>query len=386
MFQKSMRELNFEPYSSSFITGFRKNHNTQHSLLKMLELWKEALDKGKSVGAIFMNLSKVFDTLNHDLLIAKLEDYGFSENSLNYIQSLRNRLQRTNVNNNFSLWKDIFSGVPQGSILGTLMFNIYFNDIFIFPNNEYLSKYADDTTLYSTGENHNSKRNILNKYLLSLQKCFYDNYVVLNPGKCCYMSFGSNPDKSDLILKDSTKIPSAEEYVILGVTIDKRLNFYNHLKNLCKKIANKLNALTRIAPYLNHNQIRLIYKSFFNGQLSYCPLIWTFCSRRSNHLIRKLQGPALRIAYNDFNSGFSELLEMANESTIRIRNLKFLLTEVYKFFNGLSPPIMNEVFQTNDCPSDLRNPRILASKHKSTIKYGINTIAFRGLKFGKTFP
>ena len=77
----------------------------------------------------------------------------------------------------------------------------------------------------------------------------------LNPSKCYYMSFGSNPDKSDLILEDSTKIPSAEEYVILEVTTDNRLTFYNHLKNLCKKITNKLNALTRIAPYLYHNQI-----------------------------------------------------------------------------------------------------------------------------------
>ena len=86
----------------------------------------------------------------------------------------------------------------------------------------------------------------------------------------------------------------------------------------------------------------------------------------------------MRIAYNDFNSSFSEVLEMTNESTIHIRNLKFLLTEVYKFLNGLSPPITNEVFQTNDCLYDLRNPRILASKRKSTIKYGINTIVFKG--------
>ena len=140
--------------------------------------------------------------------------------------------------------------------------------------------------------------------------------MVLNPGKCCYMSFGSNPDKSDLILEDSTKILSAQEYVVLGVTIDNRLSFYNHHKNLCKKIANKLNSLTRIAPYLNHNQIRLIFNSFFKGQLSYCPLIWTFRSRRSNNLINKLQERALRTAYNNFNSSFSEHLEMTNESTI----------------------------------------------------------------------
>ena len=73
----------FELYFSSFLTGFYKKHNTQHSLLKMLELWKEALDKGNSVGAIFMDLSKAFEILNHDLLIAKLQAYGFSENALN---------------------------------------------------------------------------------------------------------------------------------------------------------------------------------------------------------------------------------------------------------------------------------------------------------------
>ena len=83
---------------------------------------------------------------------------------------------------------------------------------------------------------------------------------------------------------------------------------------------------------------------------------------------------------------FSELLEMANESTIHIRHFKFLLTEVYKFLNGLSPPIMNEMFQTNDCPYDLRNPRILASKHKSTIKYGINIIAFRRPQIWQNVP
>ena len=166
----------------------------------------------------------------------------------------------------------------------------------------------------------------------------------------------------------------------MEVTIENRLTFYNHLEQLCKKIANKLNALVIITPFLNHNQIRLIYNLSFKGQLIYCPLIWTFCSRRSNLLINKLQEESPGRAYNNSNSSFSELLEMANESTIHIRSSKFLFTEVYKFLNGLSPPIMNQMFQKNDCPHDLRNSRILVSKHKSTIKsikYGINSIAFK---------
>ena len=167
----------FEPYLSSFLTGFRKNRSTLHSLLKMLELWKETLDKSKSVGAIFMNLSKAFDTLNHDLLPPRLDAYGFSKNLFNYIQSYwRNRFQRTNVNNNnFSLWKDIFSGVPLGSILDPLMFNICINNIFLFPDNISLSNYADDTTVFSIGKNHNTNRNILNENFSSLQKWFYEN-------------------------------------------------------------------------------------------------------------------------------------------------------------------------------------------------------------------
>ena len=160
----------FEAHFSRFLTGFCKNHNTQYLLLNMIQLCKEALDKGKSVGAIFMDLSKAFDTLIHDLLIAKLEAYRYSENSLNYIRScFRNCLQRTNVNNNFSLREDIFTGVRQRSILGSLIFNIYINDKFLFPDNICLSNYADDTILYSIGENHNTNRNILNK-IASLYK------------------------------------------------------------------------------------------------------------------------------------------------------------------------------------------------------------------------
>ena len=124
----------------------------QHCLVDMLEKWKNTLDKGDFVCIIFMNLSKVFDTINHGLLIAKLGAYGFQEDALVFMKSyFTNRQQRVRVNSNFSMWKEIISGVPQGSILSPLLFNIFLNDLFLFVENSDLSNYADDNTLYSSG-------------------------------------------------------------------------------------------------------------------------------------------------------------------------------------------------------------------------------------------
>ena len=137
---------------SKLLTGFRKNHSTQHCLVNMLEKWKNTLDKGGFVCAIFMDLSKAFDTMNHDLLIAKLGAYGFQEDALVFMKSyFTNRQQRVRVNSNFSMLEKIISGVLQGSILGPVLFNIFLNDLFLFVENSDLSNYADDNTLYSFG-------------------------------------------------------------------------------------------------------------------------------------------------------------------------------------------------------------------------------------------
>ena len=150
---------------SKLLTGFRKNHSTQHCLVNMLEKWKNTLDKGGFVCAIFMDLSKAFDTMNHDLLIAKLGAYGFQEDALVFMKSyFTNRQQRVRVNSNFSMWEKIISGVPQGSILGSLLFSIL-NDLFLFVENSDLSNYADDGTLYSSDNNLQKVKETLSQRL-----------------------------------------------------------------------------------------------------------------------------------------------------------------------------------------------------------------------------
>ena len=122
-------------FFSKFQCGFRKSYSTQQCLLALIEKWKSAIDKGKSFGALLTDLSKAFDCLPHELLIIKLHSYGFSLNALRLIHSyLSNRKQRTKINESYSSWEEILFGVPQGSILGPLLFNIVMCDLFFIVN------------------------------------------------------------------------------------------------------------------------------------------------------------------------------------------------------------------------------------------------------------
>ena len=152
IFEKLMfKEMSqfFDKIFSKYQCGFRKGVSTQQCLLAMLEKWKRSIDNGKSFGALLTDLSKAFDCLDHELLIAKLNAYGFHLSALKLIHDyLSNRKQRTKINSTYSKWHEILFGVPQGSILGPLLFNIYLIDLFFVIEDTDIASYADDNTPY----------------------------------------------------------------------------------------------------------------------------------------------------------------------------------------------------------------------------------------------
>ena len=182
-----------------------------------------------------MGLSKAYDCLPHHLLLANFEAYGIDKTGLNLIHNyLSNRKQRTKINSSYSDWYDIVRGVLQGSIFGPLLFHLFINDLFLFIERTNICNFADDNTIYSC-QNHQILED-LRCDMVTLLRWLKENSVKVNPKKFQFMILGKTPRQPIILNINQIKVDKSQKVVLLGLTIDNRLTFKDHVDMLCSTV------------------------------------------------------------------------------------------------------------------------------------------------------
>ena len=279
--------------------GFRKNHSPTLALIDLYDKISSALDRGDIAVGIFLDLSKAFDTVNHNILFDKLEHYGIRGLALKWVKSyFSNRLQFVDFNGHVSSRFNISCGVPQGSILGTLFFLLYINDIVNASTALQLIVFADNTNVFLSGKDPDYLINQWNIELNKLSVWFRVNKLSLNLKKTKFIVFKPNQKRRSYIFQiliNKQQIDQVKETVFLGVIINENVTWKSEISHVANKVSKSIGMIQKSSFYLSSYSLRILYFSLVYPYFFYCNIVWA--STYKTNLVRlvKLQKRAVRI-------------------------------------------------------------------------------------------
>lgn len=278
--------------------GFRRKYSTDSACCYFLETIRAYVDRGRVVGAVFLDLRKAFDTVNHQILYSKLNQYSLSEHTQNWIRSyLSNRHQCVQVNNIQSVFRATSMGVPQGSILGPLLFSIYINDLPTVCSDVDIIMYADDTVIFTSGENELEVADKLSKEMQKVAQWLHTSCLTLNVDKTVSMFF-SNKRKLQVtqeIQVNGQTIKNVKETKYLGLILDSNLGFKSHIKNLSNKLKFNLMNYKHIRNSLTTEASNIYLNTMIVPHLLYCMSSWSQACKTSLKLLESLYKRAIKI-------------------------------------------------------------------------------------------
>ena len=256
------------------------------------------------------------------------------------------------------LWRhcNVF-GVQGGTSL--YLCHCFMNDMFLFMKSCNFYNYADDNFVSRSSPDVNViLSNLKSDCQISL-KWFDDNGMKANPSKFKFMIMSSeNIEPQILTISDDVCLQSQTDVKVLGITVDYRLTFNEHIRICTLKAARQLNALSRISKYLDTKSKSVLYHSFIASNFNYCPIVWHFCGVVNNNKLEKIQERSLRILFSDYESDVHDLLDSIGGQTLALRRLKFMLLEVYKCIKKVNAPCLHNLFNTNTIPYQLRTSKL----------------------------
>ena len=328
--------------------GFRKGHNTTHATIDFLQTIETAMLNNEFAIGVFCDLSKAFDTLDHEILLSKLDHYGIRGCWLSWFRSyLSNREQFVDMNGVRSEMKKITVGVPQGSILGPLLFLIYINDLPSALTKMIAIMFADDTNLVIRGKDLKELSKILNSELSSLSDYFCANKLKLNAGKTklvCFRKKGSNFEPSDLsVTIDNQTLELGKNATFLGLTLDEHLTWEDHSIAVANKMARNNGILNRVKKFLPSSSLQTIYHSLIATHYQYGLEVWGGSKSKGMKRITGIQKKSVRVITKSHWLAHSEprmkalrVLKVADQYQLQCSSLVFdmikgFCPDIYKY-------------------------------------------------------
>ena len=279
--------------------GFRKNQSTVNTISKLTGKIFDGINNRNMTIACFIDMAKAFDTVNHNILLQKLNKLGIRRNTRRWLENyLTNRKQCTMANGTTSSYHDIVCGVPQGSILGPLLFIIYMNDINTSCKNSNYLLYADDTVIFNTKDINVATRELqtdLDSFSIWCER----NQLTMNVKKTKYVIFGMKSQTRGLNMHElyvqDQKLQKVATYKYLGMTLDMNLTFNNHLQQTINVICHKLLLLCKLRKYIDRHTAIILYKSMLLSIIEYGDVIYGGCKGKLIQKLQKIQNRILRI-------------------------------------------------------------------------------------------
>ena len=313
----------------------------------MTEEWRRMRDQGDSVAVVSMDLSKAFDVIQHSLLLAKLKAYGLDQASCALIKDyLSSRNQRVKIGDTFSEWLHARRGVPQGSILGPMFFNIFINDIFLFCGDVKLNAYTDNHQINSSVSDPVVLDGRMRNAVETANQWYQQNGMLANESKHQALILGKS--------EHTFSFPTKDLIDILGMNIDNNLNFHNYISLICKKV-NQFNVMLRFRNLISKDILVKLYKAYILPHFDYCSTVWHFCSANNRDKIEALNKRILRFILSDFESPYNVLLDRVNCLQLHDQRICKFLTTLYKslFFTSY-PAYMRNMFSFRSTSYNMR--------------------------------